>query len=68
LTDASGTPTTYPATIIGKDASHDLAVLSIDMGGDEWDQLVPLPVGSSSELKVRWDEGLVPGHEGAGWN
>ena len=52
LTDGSGSPKTYPATIIGKDASHDLAVLSIDYDEDERKELVPLPIGSSAVLKV----------------
>lgn len=39
----------YEATIVGKDASSDLAVIKIDAGDDE---LTPIEVGSSDKLSV----------------
>jgi hypothetical protein len=57
LTDASGQVQTLPASIIGKDASHDLAVLSIEAP----DGIpAPLPLGSSSNLKVSNRQGSFP--------
>jgi S1-C subfamily serine protease len=40
---------TYGATLTGASPDHDLAVLHIDAGEDE---LVPIPVGRSSDLQV----------------
>lgn len=39
----------YEATIVGKDASSDLAVIKIDAGDDE---LTPIEIGSSDKLSV----------------
>jgi hypothetical protein len=50
ITDAAGATTSYPATIIGKDAMHDLAVLRIEAPQGA---LQPLAVGTSADLKVR---------------
>ncbi|MBN1661647.1 MAG: trypsin-like peptidase domain-containing protein [Anaerolineae bacterium] len=41
--------TTVPATIVGSDASNDLAVLKIDVPAE---QLYPVPLGSSADLRV----------------
>jgi S1-C subfamily serine protease len=41
--------TTVPATVVGSDASNDLAVLKIDIPAE---QLYPVPLGSSSDLRV----------------
>ena len=40
---------TWPARLVGREPSNDLAVLKIDAPAD---QLVPLPVGESSDLQV----------------
>ena len=40
---------TYPAKVVGTDPSTDVAVLSVDSGSA---QLKPLPLGSSSQVKV----------------
>ena len=39
----------YPAELVGRDAEHDIAVLRIDAPADE---LHPVPLGSSDNLKV----------------
>jgi S1-C subfamily serine protease len=40
---------TYPATLVGGDKEFDVAILKIDAPADE---LVPIPLGSSDQLKV----------------
>ncbi|KAG0560848.1 hypothetical protein KC19_9G018600 [Ceratodon purpureus] len=44
-----GTITVHDATLIGIDASHDLAVLKIDSPED---RLTPIPVGTSEDIRV----------------
>jgi S1-C subfamily serine protease len=56
ITDAIGATTSYPATIIGKDAMHDLAVLRIEAPQGT---LQPLAVGTSADLKVNKHTGVM---------
>jgi len=49
IVDANGDTTEYPASLVGTDAQHDIAVLLVDAPEQSF---VPVQVGTSADLRT----------------